>query len=41
MLENGKIFDSIWKSSKIATINLINTFKLYFLMFILNIRVYI
>lgn len=39
ILENKEIFDSIWKSKKIAIINLKNTFKLYFLMFILNIRV--
>jgi hypothetical protein len=39
ILENEKIFISIWKSIKLAFINLRNTFKLYFLMFILNIRV--
>ena len=39
ILENEKIFSSIWKSTKLAFINFRNTFKLYFLMFILNIRV--
>lgn len=39
IIENQKIFKSIWKSIKLALINLKNTFKLYFLMFILNIRV--
>lgn len=39
VLENEKIFPSIWKSTKLAFLNLRNTFKLYFLMFILNIRV--
>jgi len=39
VLENEKIFKSIWKSTKLAFMNLKNTFKLYFLMFILNIRV--
>jgi hypothetical protein len=39
VLENEKIFDSVSKSTKLAFINLKNTFKLYFLMFILNIRV--
>jgi len=39
ILENKKIFESIWKSTKIALLNLKNTFKIYFLMFILNIRV--
>jgi len=39
ILENESVFSSIWKSTKIALMNLKNTFKLYFLMFILNIRV--
>ncbi len=39
VLENKKVFESIWKSAKLALMNLKNTFKLYILMFILNIRV--
>ena len=39
ILENKKVFESIWKSTKLALMNIKNTFKLYFLMFILNIRV--
>lgn len=39
ILENRKIFYAIWKSAKLALMNLKNTTKLYFLMFILNIRV--
>jgi len=39
ILENWKIFQSISKSIKITLINIKNTFKLYFLMFILNVRV--
>ena len=39
ILENKKVFESIWKSAKLSLMNLKNTFKLYFLMFILNIRV--
>lgn len=39
VLENEKIFSAIWKSSKLAILNFRTTFKLYLLMFILNIRV--
>jgi len=39
ILENDKVFKAIWKSAKLALMNFRNTFKLYFLMFILNIRV--
>jgi hypothetical protein len=39
ILENKKIFESIWYSTKLALVNFKNTFKLYLLMFILNIRV--
>jgi len=39
ILENSSVFKSIWDSTKLALMNLKNTFKLYFLMFILNIRV--
>jgi hypothetical protein len=39
ILENEQVFTSIWKSTKLALLNIRNTFKLYFLMFILNIRV--
>lgn len=41
VLDNKKVFESIWISSKIAILNLKQTIKLYFLMFILNIRVII
>jgi len=39
VLENSKVFEAIWKSTKLALMNIWNTFKLYFIMFILNIRV--
>lgn len=39
ILENKKVFESIWYSTKLALINIKNTLKLYILMFILNIRV--
>ena len=39
VLENQKVFPAIWKSIKVAIINIKNTTKLYLLMFILNIRV--
>jgi len=39
ILENKRIFYAIWKSAQLVLMNLRNTFKLYFLMFILNIRV--
>lgn len=41
VLWNKKAFEAIWFSSKIATLNLKNTIKLYFIMFLLNIRVII
>ena len=41
VLWNKKAFEAIWSSSKIATLNLKNTIKLYFVMFLLNIRVII
>lgn len=39
ILENKKVFPALWKSAKIAILNIRNTSKLYLLMFILNIRV--
>ena len=39
LIENKSIISSIWISSKITIINLSTTIKLYFLMFILNVRV--
>lgn len=36
---NKKAFSAVWASSKIAILNLKETIKLYFLMFLLNIRV--
>lgn len=39
VIEDKKVFESIWKSSKITILNLKQTIKLYFLMFFLNIRV--
>jgi len=39
VLENEKIFTAVWKSTKIAILNIRNTSKLYLLMFILNVRV--
>lgn len=41
VINNKWIFESIWISSKIAILNFETTFKLYFLLFILNIRVFI
>jgi hypothetical protein len=41
ILEQKPIFKAIWESSKIAVLNFNTTIKLYFLMFILNIRVII
>ncbi len=41
ILEEKKVFESIWESSKIAMMNLSTTIRLYFLMFFLNIRVII
>lgn len=41
ILENKKLITSIWLSSKIAIINILTTIKLYFFMFILNVRVVI
>ena len=38
---NKKTFESIWSSSKIAILNIKTTITLYFLMFLLNIRVII
>lgn len=39
VIENKWVFKSIWISSKITILNLKRTIKLYFLMFILNLRV--
>ncbi len=39
VVENKKVFPSIWASSKLAVLNLATTTKLYFLMFVLNLRV--
>lgn len=39
VIENEKVFSSIWKSIKLTIFTLGSTFKLYFLMFVLNIRV--
>lgn len=39
VIENKSVFKSIWISSKITILNLKRTIKLYFLMFILNLRV--
>lgn len=39
VIENKKVFESIWLSSKVTILNLKHTIKLYFLMFFLNIRV--
>ena len=41
VLWNKKTFESIWSSSKIAILNMATTIKLYFLMFLLNIKVII
>lgn len=41
ILENKNVYESIWKSSKMAIMNIKKTGKLYFLMFFLNIRVII
>jgi hypothetical protein len=41
IIENKKIFKSIWESTKLSLINIKNTFKLYIIMFILHIRVII
>lgn len=39
VLENKKVFDAIWLSSKLAILNFAHTTKLYLLVFILNVRV--
>jgi hypothetical protein len=39
VLDNQKVFPAVWKSIKVAILNLKNTTKLYLLMFVLNIRV--
>lgn len=39
VLWNKKVFESIWSSSKITILNLKTTISLYFLIFILNLRV--
>ena len=39
ILEKLTLFNAFWKSAKLVLLNLWTTFKLYFLMFILNIRV--
>ena len=39
ILDNQKVFPAVWKSIKVAILNIKNTSKLYLLMFVLNIRV--
>ena len=39
VLEKKSVFESIWVSSQISLLNIKTTLKLYFLMFIMNIRV--
>ncbi len=39
VIENKKVFEAIWISSKITILNIKTTTKLYFLMFFLNLRV--
>jgi hypothetical protein len=39
VLENKKVFNSIWLSTKLSLMNIINTFKLFIIMFLLNFRV--
>ncbi len=41
VLENKKAMESMWKSTKITILNITTTIKLYFWMFILNLRVVI
>ena len=39
VLENKNVFQSVWESMKLAVLNPKNTVKLFFLIFILNLRV--
>lgn len=39
VLWNKKVMEAMWSSAKISTLNLKNTIRLYFIMFLLNIRV--
>lgn len=41
ILENKNVFQSIWESSKLVILNFKNTFKLFFLILFLNLRVII
>lgn len=41
VLENKKSMESMWKSTKITILNITTTIKLYFWMFVLNLRVVI
>lgn len=41
VLENKNVFQSIWESSKLVILNFKNTFKIFFLIFFLNLRVII
>lgn len=39
ILENKNVFESIWESSKLVILNFKNTFKVFFLLFFINLRV--